>query len=166
MALSRNPFAKPAAKASDALAKTRAAGAAKLAKAEDAAKRQLAKVRAGSYALATKAKEPIMSVAYNEGIRLAGHTGAFVADYMIQARGSQTPGVLRTLVRPSTGVAALSFGAAAFTRGETRLHAREVGQGALHALWAVVLRNVTNAISPGYADRAMGEAGDAGAADY
>lgn len=172
MALSKNPFARPAAsKTKDALAKVRASASKRIAAVEDAAKRQLVKTRASAYSLATKAKEPIMGVAYNEGVRLAGHTGAFVADYLLPAaRGAAGPGVMNALVRPATGLAVASFIGAAFTKGETRLHARVFGQGALHAAWAVVLRQVANMIAPGASDRAMGEAegtGDvAGAVDY
>lgn len=159
--LSKNPFARPATKARDALAVARAASAKKLAAAEEAAKKKLAAARASSYALATKAKEPLVGVAYNEGIRIAGHTGAFIADMMIPMRGSTAPGVVGTalniVARPATVIAGISFTAAAFTKGSTRLHAREVGQGALHHAWAVFLRKMANAIGAGSADRAMGD---------
>ncbi len=153
--------AKAAEAAKDALATVRSNASKRLATVTDASKKALAKARAASHALAIKAKEPIMGIAHDEGVRMGGHAGAYALDRFVPIRGAKS-GILNILLRPATGFALLSFIGAAATKGETRFYARSVGQGALHHVEAVSLRALDRAFG-GTGDGAMGEGeGDTG----
>lgn len=103
-----------------------------------------------SYGAAARAKEPLLDVAGNEGIRLGSHGTAYALDALIPLRA------LKGWLRPSVAYVVINGVAAALTKGRYRLFFRELAQGGSHHLAATGLRGLHDwIVGPGGAHDGM-----------